>query len=167
MDAAYVPQTLANLRRSLATSRSDLAAARLKVTHETNMVHDLYKQIYITSIRLLEQTIHGAVSRASKAKAEYLAIVAEGMAKKLGVQHQQLLMQIYSSEMQAELRECSAEMSREKISLRRKIESAEEKLEQYRAGRGMESMADEYAEILRETARARGDIAKLDAQRRL
>lgn len=88
------------------------------------------------------------------------------MAKKLGLQYQQLLSQVYSGEMQDELRERFAEMSREERSTRRKIESADEKLEQYRSGRGMEGIANEYAEILGETARVRGDIAKLELQQR-
>ena len=51
----------------------------LKPAYRNVLLHELYKQIFATSIRLLEQTIHGSVSRASKAKAEYLAAVAEGI----------------------------------------------------------------------------------------
>ena len=71
-----MPRTLAELSKSISTLKSDLATARLDITHESSTVHELYKQILASSIRLLEQTIHGSVSRASKAKAEYLAIVA-------------------------------------------------------------------------------------------
>jgi hypothetical protein len=160
-----MPRTLAELSKSISTLKSDLATARLDITHESSTVHELYKQILASGIRLLEQTIHGSVSRASKAKAEYLAIVAEGMAKKLGIQHQQLLAQLYSGDLQKELQERSAEMSREERTTRKKIAIAEEKLEQYRgAGRGMEGLADEYAEILVETARVREEIARLEAQ---
>jgi hypothetical protein len=163
-DPAQMPRTLAELSKSISTLKSDLATARLDITHESSTVHELYKQILASSIRLLEQTIHGSVSRASKAKAEYLAIVAEGMAKKLGIQHQQLLAQLYSGDLQEELQERSAEMSREERTTRKKIAIAEEKLEQYRAGRGMEGLANEYAEILVETARVREEVARLESQ---
>lgn len=165
-DHAQILQTLTELNKSTATDRTGIAATHLNIAHESNQVHELYRQILSSSVRLLEQTIHGSVSRASKAKAEYLAIVAEGMAKKLGMQYQQLLSQVYSGKMQDELRERFAEMSREERSIRRKIESADEKLEQYRSGRGMEGIANEYAEILGETTRVRGDIAKLELQQR-
>jgi hypothetical protein len=112
----------------------------------------------------LEQEIHGSVSRASKAKADYLAIVAEGMAKKLGIQHQQLLSQVYSNDLQEVLQERSEELSREDRSVRRKLDQAQEKLQQYRAGRGMEGMANEYAEILSETARVREEITRLESR---
>lgn len=163
-DPAQMPRTLTELTKSIATLKSDLATARLDITHESSTVHELYKQILASSIRLLEQTIHGSVSRASKAKAEYLATVAEGMAKKLGIQHQQLLAQLYSGDLQETLQERSAEMSREDRTTRKKIAIAEEKLDQYRAGRGMEGLANEYAEILVETARVREEIARLESQ---
>lgn len=159
------PEVLAGFCRSATTYRSDLAATRLDITRESGNVHDLYKQILASSIQLLEQTIHGSVSRASKAKAEYLAIVAEGMAKKLGIQYQQLLSQVYSNDLQDVLQERSEEMSREERSMKRKIDAADEKLQQYRAGRGMEGMANEYAAILSETARVREEITRLESQR--
>ena len=163
-DPSKTLQALTELSRSAAAHRSDLAATQLDITHEAGKVHDLYKQILASSIQLLEQTIHGSVSRASKAKAEYLAIVAEGMAKKLGVQYQQMLSQLYSSDLQGMLQERSEELSRQDRAIRRKIEGADEKLQQYRAGRGMEGMASEYAEILSETARVREEIARLEAK---
>lgn len=163
-DPAQIPRALTELSKSLAVRRSEVATARLDIAHETSLLHELYKQIFSTSIRLLEQTIHGSVSRGSKAKAEYLAAVAEGMAKKLSVQHQQLLSQVYSNGVQAELRERSGGIAREERMARRKIEVADERLEEYRAGRGMEAMANEYAEISKETARVKDEIAKLEAQ---
>lgn len=152
------------LNKSAAAYRSDLAATQLDTTHEAGKLHELYKQILASSIQLLEQTIHGSVSRASKAKAEYLAIVAEGMAKKLGLQYQQLLSQVYTSDLQGMLQERSEELSREDRVIRRKIDGADEKLQQYRSGRGMEGMANEYADILSETARVREEIARLEAK---
>ncbi|KAM0719687.1 hypothetical protein Q7P37_003818 [Cladosporium fusiforme] len=165
-DHSQILLTLTELNKSVTLYRSNIAATHLNITDESNQVHELYRQILASSIRLLEQTIHGSVSRASKAKAEYLAIVAEGMAKKLGMQYQQLMSQMYSGDIQEELRERSAEMSRDERNIRRKLENADDKLGQYRSGRGMEGIANEYAEILGETARVRGDIAKLEMQQR-
>lgn len=163
-DPTRTPEALAELSKSVAAYRADLAATRIDITHETGKVHELYRQVLANSIRLLEQEIHGSVSRASKAKADYLAVVAEGMAKKLGIQHQQLLSQVYSDDLQEVLQERSEELSREDRSIRRKLDQAQEKLQQYRAGRGMEGMANEYAEILSETARVRAEITRLESR---
>lgn len=163
-DPTRTPAALAELSKSVAAYRADLSATRIDITHETGKVHELYRQVLANSIRLLEQEIHGSVSRASKAKADYLAVVAEGMAKKLGIQHQQLLSQVYSNDLQQVLQERSEELSREDRSTRWKLDQAQEKLQQYRAGRGMEGMADEYAEILSETARVREEITRLESR---
>ena len=158
------PEALAELSKTVAAYKTDLAATRLDITHESGKVHELYRQVLTNTIRLLEQEIHGSVSRASKAKADYLAVVAEGMAKKLGIQHQQLLSQVYSNDLQEVLQQRSEELSREDRNIRRKLDLAQEKLQQYRAGRGMEGMANEYAEILSETARVREEITRLESR---
>lgn len=87
------------------------------------------------------------------------------MAKKLGVQHRQLLAQVYSEDVQEVLKQRSEDARNEERQLRRKIDEAEEKLAQYRAGRGLEGMAREYAEILRETEKVKGEIGRLEANK--
>jgi hypothetical protein len=87
------------------------------------------------------------------------------MAKKLGIQYQQLLAQVYSNELQEYTRERSEELSREERSVKRKLDIADGKLQQYHASKGMEGMAHEYAAILSETARVREEIARLESQR--
>lgn len=90
--------------------------------------------------------------------------MAEGMSKKLGLQHAQLLQQVYSVEVQEYLRERFEREGKEERAVRRKAEEAEEVLERYRAGRGMEGVAREYAELLRETERVKVEIARLEAR---
>lgn len=156
---------LSQARTSVEQSRETIAQARLQLATETYALHDLYRQVLATSIRLLEQTIHGSVARGTKAKAEYLALVAEGMAKKLGVQHGQLLAQVYSEDVQDTLKQRSGDARVEERAVRRKIDEAEDRLAQYRAGRGMEGMASEYAEILREMEKVKAEIARLEANK--
>lgn len=146
--------------------RNDTAQARLQLATETNTLHELYRQVLTTAIRLLEQTMHGSVARGSRAKAEYLSLVAEGMAKKFNVQHRQLLTQVYSEEVQEMLKQRYEGATREERTVRRKIGEAEEKLAQYRAGRGTEGVASEYAEILREMGKVEGEISRLQSGKR-
>lgn len=117
-----------------------------------------------TAIRILEQTIHGKVARATKGKAEYLSTVAEGMSRKLQLQQNQLLSQTNSPEMEEALRIKAEDLEREAVALKRKVREKREVLEEYRAegGGGVESMAREYARILGEVERVRGDIEKLE-----
>ncbi|KAK5705253.1 hypothetical protein LTR97_002371 [Elasticomyces elasticus] len=159
---ANIPANVQQLKNNATKYRTQLAHSRLGLASDVQQLHNLYRQTMEASIRILEQTIHGSVARGTKAKADYLATVAEGMSKKLSVQHGQLLQQVYSSEMQDALKARASAMQDESVALRRKIRDAEEKLGQYRSGKGLQSMAKEYAEIVKESEKVREDIARLE-----
>lgn len=159
-----LPLHIQKLQNDVATSRATLAQCRLSLARDVVGLHELYRTLIESSIRILEQTIHGAVARGTKAKADYLALVAEGMSKKLNVQHWQLMQQVYSSEIQDFLKAKKEELEAETRVLRRKAREAEEKLEQYRRARGMEGMVKEYAEILREVEKVKEEVGRLEKQ---
>jgi hypothetical protein len=160
-----VQQSLTDLLCATLEAQGRISQTRLQLAHESTSLHTLYAQVLTASIRLLEQTIHGSVSRATKAHADYLALVAEGMSKKLGLQHAQLMTQLYSPEMQAFLQERSEETLREERTARRKADEAEETLRQYRSNRAADAVAKEYAEIMAESERVRGEIERLQSRR--
>ena len=139
-----------------------MAESRLSLAQQTATLHELYRQVIQTCVRTLEQTIHGSAARGTKAEADYLAGVAEGMSKKLAVHHGQLMQQVYSAEMSDFLRKKADEMDAESRVLRRKTREVEEKLVEYRQARGMEQMVREYAEIMKETERVSNEVEKLE-----
>ena len=149
------------MNRSLTRSRTQTNDSRLKLTHEATKLLALYHHIIETSIRILEQTIHGSVARGTKAKADYLATVAEGMSKKLGVHYGQLMAQVYSPDMQAVLSSKRDELEASNKTVKRKVREAEEKLDEYKGVGGMEGVAKEYAEILKESERVTAEIVRL------
>lgn len=146
------------------TSRQSLSSGRFALAHDSVALHDLYRQVLEASIRILELTIHGSVSRASRAKADYLAVVAEGMSKKLAVQHGQLMSQVYSLDLQNLLKDKHAEMAKEVRALKRSAEEEVSRLEKYRSARGMEGLAREYADVLNETGKVKDEIDRLDSK---
>lgn len=150
-----------NLQTSVDTARSGTTTCRLSLTQEATKLHDLYRQIIEASIRILEQTIHGSVARGTKAKADYLATVAEGMNKKLGVQYGQLMSQLYSSNVQEALASRRQELDTELKAAKRKVREAEQQLDEYHSAGGMENLAKEYAEIMRETQRVKAEVDSL------
>ncbi|KAI6815763.1 hypothetical protein KC332_g2939 [Hortaea werneckii] len=154
--------TIQKVQETLATSTSRLSELRISLAQEIPALHELYREIIETSIRILEQTIHGSVARGIKAKADYLAVVAEGMSKKLGLQHGQLMQQIYTPEIQQILRNKQEDLDAESLSLKRKVREMDEKLAAYRQERGMKQMVGEYAELLRETERVEREIDRLE-----
>ena len=160
-DISELPQAIAALQNEIATSSSELARSRLALTHNVTALHDRYRQVIEASIRTLEQTIHGSIARGTKAKAEYLAVVAEGMSKKLSIQYAQLMQQVYTPDMQEGLRVKVEEIEREAKAVRKQVRLVENELAEYRKVRGMEGMLREYMEILAECETAEQEIGRL------
>ncbi|KAK1810436.1 hypothetical protein LTR12_015204 [Friedmanniomyces endolithicus] len=159
--ATSITQTIQHLQTSTSTSQAQLDRARLALAGNIEHFHTLHRQILETSIRILEQTIHGSVARSTKAKTEYLATVAEGMNKKVGLQHAQLMHQFYSPDVQEALRTQADTTRMESTTLRAKVRDVERKLEEYRAAKGMQGIAKEYAEILKVSEEVKEEIARL------
>ena len=149
------------LQSNIAASRIRLADSRYSLPQKISTLHTGYRQLLETSIRVLEQSIHGAGGRGTKARAEYLAVVAEGMSKKLSFQHGQLMIQTYSPDAQERLRVRMEHSESEMRAVTRKIREVEEQLAKYGQTRGRERMVSEYDDILKETKKVEGDIARL------
>ncbi|KAK4507101.1 hypothetical protein PRZ48_000835 [Zasmidium cellare] len=165
LDWRDLPSRLQGLQEETSQTRSAINSTRLSLIQQSSTIHTLYRQALELSIRTLEQTIHGSVSRYTKAKAEYLATVAKAMNAKTQVQLNQLLAQTQSEEMQGALKSKVEELEREEKGLRRKVREREEVLEEYRGqGGGIEGLAREYAEVLREAERVRGDVERLEGR---
>ncbi|KAK0335394.1 hypothetical protein LTR91_019160 [Friedmanniomyces endolithicus] len=150
-----------NLQSSTSTSQIQLDRSRLALAGNIKHFHALQRQILESSIRILEQTIHGSVARSTKSKTEYLATVAEGMNKKVGLQHAQLMQLFYSTDVQEALRNQADTTRMESTTLRAKVRDAEGKLEEYRAAKGMLGIAKEYAEILKVSEKVKEEISRL------
>lgn len=150
-----------NLKTSITASEAELHASRLRLANEAAKVHALNRQITQHSIATLEQTIHGSVARGSKAKAEYLAIVAQGMSKKLTLQQRQIDAELHAPEVQKVLSTKVEEIEAKSRACKRKVREAEDRLEGYRGVGGMEAVAREYAEVGMEMQRVRGEIERL------
>ncbi|KAF1821028.1 uncharacterized protein K489DRAFT_263289 [Dissoconium aciculare CBS 342.82] len=153
--------SVAKLRHDTADSKANLAATRLELAQEAADVHAMQRKVIETSIRILEQTIHGSVSRNTKAKADYLATFAEGMNKKLQLQHNQLLNTAYAPEMQEALETRTTQLEREKLILQRKVREANERLAEYTRSKPLSELGRDYADIRAEIEKVRQDLTKL------
>lgn len=158
----HLPPAISNIKDALSASESRLTESRIKLVEEAVQLHTVYRQISERSINVLEQVIHGAAARGARAKADYLALVAEGMDKKLRLQHAQLVSQLLSPEVLTALGQRGESMRVERRSVQRKAAEVEETLEAYGKVAGMQGLAREYAEILQETEKVEADIARLE-----
>lgn len=161
VDMQELPATIRTLKDTVHDTEAQLNEHRLQLAQEAVKIHELYRQIMEGSINILEQVIHGSVARGAKAKADYLSLVAEGMDKKLRIQHAQLVPELYSPDTIKALDAKVNDLQVETRSAKRKMREAEEKLDAYRHAGGMEGLAKEYADVLKESKKVKADIERL------
>jgi chromosome segregation ATPase len=114
---------------------------------------------------MLEQTLHGSISRGVRAQAEHLATVAKGMELKLQVMASTDAM-LTDPALQTELEAYRARLDTLADDLSSKTASNERALTEYgRAGKGMLEIAKRYAEVKKECAAVKDEIEKLEARR--
>ncbi|KAL4932720.1 uncharacterized protein BDV17DRAFT_173816 [Aspergillus undulatus] len=85
------------------TQQSELPAARTRMAATAADVLSMRAAILERTVTLLERTKHGALARATKAKAEHLATVAHGVEGKLRVMRLDILATIHTPEVNAAL----------------------------------------------------------------
>lgn len=163
LDWRDIPSRVQASQDQVAKAQAGITSTRLELIHLTTTIHTLHRTALETAIRTLEQTLHGSVARTTKAQAEYLSTVAKAMSVKVQVQLNQLLVQTQSAEVEGALKAKVEELEREGSALRRRVREREEVLGEYR-GSGAEGVAGEYAEILREMGRVRGEIERLEGR---
>lgn len=153
-----------SLNESISSTRNELSTSRTTLATTTSTLLDLYTRAMKTCIRLLEQTIHGSIARHTRARATYLAIVAEGIEKKYQLLKAQTINQVYTKETRALLAERMVEVETEirmVTGVLRRREAWLEDLE--RQGRGLERVAEEVGRVREEILKVGAEVERLGA----
>ncbi|KAF2404916.1 hypothetical protein EJ06DRAFT_3861 [Trichodelitschia bisporula] len=74
-----------SLSESLTTQTATIASTHLRITELSAAIQSAQRELLESAVRVLEQTVHGAVARGTKAKAEHLGVVARGLELKLQI----------------------------------------------------------------------------------
>jgi len=150
------------LLHSMDNLSTRLKDSRISLANETASLLALHQKAYTIIIRILEQTIHGSVARGTRAHAEYLVQMTQGLEQKLRIIEMQTLQQIYTPEVNHALRAKEQELEKEQSALRRDIHELESILQRYEGIKGMKELANSYEEVRRETAKVQADIDRLN-----
>ncbi|KAL1983433.1 hypothetical protein VTN96DRAFT_10339 [Rasamsonia emersonii] len=125
---------LSDRQRRLRTLQiSELPASRRQMAVTAAAVMAARAEVMEHIVVLLERTKHGALSRASKAQAEHLATVAEGMEGKTRVMKLETLATIYTPETVAALNNYREHLRETRLRLEEKQKIATQALEAYEA----------------------------------
>ncbi|KAL4771273.1 hypothetical protein BDW60DRAFT_66429 [Aspergillus nidulans var. acristatus] len=117
------PQLSERLQKLRHLQLSELAGARTRMAATAAEVLAMRAAILERTVTLLERTKHGAVARATKAKAEHLAAVARGVEGKLKVMRLDALAAIHTPEVNAALSHYCQHLrdTRERLEERRRL----------------------------------------------
>jgi chromosome segregation ATPase len=152
------------LQESISNQSTSISVTRSRITDLATTLHATYRMLLEVSIRLLEQTLHGSISRGVRAQAEHLATVAKGLELKLQVMASTDAM-LTDPALQTELESYRTRLETRANELSSQVASNEKALAEYgRAGKGMLEIAKRYAEVKKECDSARDEIAKLEAR---
>ncbi|WEW60845.1 hypothetical protein PRK78_006333 [Emydomyces testavorans] len=158
--------------RTLQTVELPAAQRQLAVTGAE--VLSAHTQVMERMIQVLERTKHGSLARAGKARAEYLAAVAEGLDGKVKVMQRDILSSIYTPETVDALQNYRKHLHDTRVRLEERERKALKELEVYeiadssnyddssmnRAGAVVE-IAKRYGSLVKEVEAVRMEIRRL------
>ncbi|RMJ25641.1 hypothetical protein PHISP_03513 [Aspergillus sp. HF37] len=162
-------QLSARVRSLRETQLVELPASRRQMTLTAAEVLATRAQVLEQTVVLLERAKHGALARATKAKAEHLATVAQGMEGKLNVTKFDVIAQIYSPETIAALDRYRQHLGDVRERLEERQELVSQELKAYDAqGRSCQetgSMAEivqRYGKLAREVEAVKVELRRLE-----
>ncbi|KAJ5720772.1 uncharacterized protein N7483_008706 [Penicillium malachiteum] len=146
---------------------SDLPSARRQMTVTAAEVLAVRTQILERAVEILERAKHGALARATRAKAEHLAIVSQGVESKLEVTKLEIAAKLYTPETLSALTRYKQHLSETRVRLDERREMAIEELKRYGGAddgsadsTDVERNRDVESGTLAEIARRYGVLAK-------
>ncbi|KAI9802481.1 MAG: hypothetical protein M1825_002866 [Sarcosagium campestre] len=153
---------MSNQRDELSAVHLSLPAQSLKLVDTGSILISAYAQALDTSIRLLEQTVHGVSARSNKAHADHLAAVAASLAAKLQLMKHEAYAAIYTPEASSALQAYSQHLNATKARLRERKKTALASVAHYESeGDDMRNLASRYTRTLKEIETTKADIKRL------
>lgn len=148
------------LQSENATKKTDLASRRAGLVSKTTTLLGLYHLATTLVILILEQSVHGSISRHIKAKAELLSLSAQELefkAKEKALRGEKM---VYTEPVKGALQEYIRHLRDGRERLRERKKSAERVLWGYGVGRKEEEGGAEKEKVMREIARVYGEMRR-------
>ncbi|KAH9220752.1 hypothetical protein DL95DRAFT_432968 [Leptodontidium sp. 2 PMI_412] len=152
-----VPSTT-SLQLSIQEKRTSLAERRVRLVSNTTTLLTLHHLAANLTIRTLEQTTHGSLSRHLKARSEYLALKAAQVLYEAKSKREKGEKVVYTDEVQGALENYVRELRSGRERGRERKREAERVLWGYGVGR--REGGEEKEKVLREVARVYGELVR-------
>lgn len=155
--------TLSTLQTNTTQSRANLSNLRAAVAKQSASLLALYTTLHETLILLLEQVLHGSISRHVRAQCTYLSLVAQGIEKKILILRKQVLGQVYTADVRMKLQQEIEDVEGEIRVCRGRLGRREGVLGQLeQLGRGLEKCAEDCKALRGEIGKTREEAERLE-----
>jgi hypothetical protein len=161
-DASTLPSQIQTLQASIQEAKWQLGSKRIELANTLGRLLKTNAQVLQTAIRILEQVVHGVVGRHTRARAEHLATVAQGLEKRLLVAKQTVAGQVYDEQAEQQLKSKREALSGQSAGLRRRLRDREQWLERLEGVAGLREAVEEMERVKSEINRVRDEVARLE-----
>jgi len=152
--------SITTLQSEITTKKADLTSRRTALVSKTTTLLGLYHLATTLVILILEQSVHGSVSRHIKAHAELLSLSAQSLnyqVKEKAIRGEKM---VYTDQVKNALQEYVRNLRDGRERLRERKKGAERVLWGYGVGRTDEEGGVEKEKVMREIARVYGELVR-------
>jgi len=162
--ATSLAQFVSQLSLNINDKSLELSKTRSFIISTLDELIKTYNDCIEQCIKILEQAKLGVVSRAARAQARHLALVAEGFEGKLQIMHFDVLDQLYDPETLMAIERYKSHLKNVRIKLLQRQKIAQDELDSYTSsGQHMKTMVGEYGRMVRSIEAVNKDLRKLGA----
>ncbi|KAG9668692.1 hypothetical protein KCU95_g16998, partial [Aureobasidium melanogenum] len=161
-DPSTLPAQVQALQADVEEAKWQLGVKRIELASTLTQLLKTNAQLLQTAIRILEQVIHGSVARHSRARAEHLATVAQGLEKRLLVARKTVAGQVYDGRAEEQLMRKKEELDAQSAGLRRRLRDREQWLERLEGVSGLREAVEEIRRMRSEISRVKEEVGRLE-----
>ncbi|KAI4743165.1 hypothetical protein E4T50_06441 [Aureobasidium sp. EXF-12298] len=161
-DPSTLPAQVQALQTEVEEAKWQLSVKRIELASTLTRLLKINAQLLQTAIRILEQVMHGSVGRHTRARAEHLATVGQGLEKRLLVARKTVAGQVYDGRAEEQLIRKKEEMDARSAGLRRRLRDREQWLERLEGVAGLKEAVEEMSRIKGEIGRVKEEVGRLD-----
>ena len=161
-DPSTLPAQVQTLQTDVEEAKWQLGVKRIELASTLTQLLKTNAQLLQTAIRILEQVMHGSIGRHTRARAEHLATVAQGLEKRLLVARKTVAGQVYDERAKEQLVRKKDELDARSAGLRRRLRDREQWLERLEGVSGLREAVEEILRVRSEIFRVREEVGRLE-----
>jgi len=156
-----LPLNVTVLLNLISTQASTIATTRARIADLMEALSNVNREALESGIRVLEQTVHGSVARAAKARAENAGVVAKGLELKIKILAKTDPV-LNDPQISSALESYAKHLASTENELLAKVSKLEKELNAYHEqGAAMTQIVNRYSQLMKKKAGLNSEIQRL------